>query len=637
MEQVKEAPPLPENPPRIDHLTRLESKDDIGKPEPTQRTDSLIKSDILAKPDVMAKSEIKLESFKPDSTSKLDHLPKSELPSRIPHPSKIPPHSFRKESPPRIEHLTRSEAISRPESRTEPVARMDVPPPPPPTAIPKADPVVERAHSVDRENGHYSLGSDSYSFSKESSPASSSERSTEEKDLDSEAKDRFGGMYERRSDSHSDRTRDITSPKMSFDEEFAEPSPREIMSKLARESRIRRSLDHQRAMSTESMDHSHFRNLREPQGIPTKVVPTANGEDEEVDTNPLRMLRGGAIPIRGGRGGQGMKPPSLPLPKLQFTAAAPPVAIIVTTTTVSTTNVTITTSITTTTAIPPLTTTTVLKTTQSPHATVALSRACRSESFDIPPLPSQTVFCTPAVPPRTYSNNNDSMLGHDNNSKTLSLSSTPSSFFPPKLPPRKPTRPDHLLNARPQMRKYPLLHHNDLSHSQSSSVYSVSYSVALPAKPQPVVNDCLHDLPLLPPAPPPPIDFDAEDDDDDDDNVFIACQNDCPIPSTPPPPPPSTPPSLPPRDSIRTSSMSAEHSGSSTFPRRKYRLQVVQCNLEQLGFYNHQDPFWCKTGNVSRQKYSANQSSEDLSPMSANYKTSDSVSYEDLLELALDR
>lgn len=311
MEHLKEAPPLPDNPPRTDHLTRLEHKnDDIGKPEPTQRTDSLIKSDVLAKPDIMGKSELKLDSFKSESTtSKLDHLPKSELPSRIPHPSKIPPHSFRKESPPRIEHLTRSEVISRPEiqNRTEPVARMDVPPPPPPTAIPKADPVVERAHSVDRENGHYSLGSDSYSFSKESSPASSSERSAEEKDLDSEAKDRFGGTYERRSDSHSERTRDIMSPKMSFDEEFAEPSPREIMSKLARESRIRRSMDHQRAMSTESMDHSHFRNLREPQGIPTKVVPTANGEDEEVDTNPLRMLRGGAIPIRGGRGGQGRR------------------------------------------------------------------------------------------------------------------------------------------------------------------------------------------------------------------------------------------------------------------------------------------------------------------------------------------
>lgn len=644
MEHLKEAPPLPDNPPRTDHLTRLEHKnDDIGKPEPTQRTDSLIKSDVLAKPDIMGKSELKLDSFKSESTtSKLDHLPKSELPSRIPHPSKIPPHSFRKESPPRIEHLTRSEAISRPEiqNRTEPVARMDVPPPPPPTAIPKADPVVERAHSVDRENGHYSLGSDSYSFSKESSPASSSERSAEEKDLDSEAKDRFGGTYERRSDSHSERTRDIMSPKMSFDEEFAEPSPREIMSKLARESRIRRSMDHQRAMSTESMDHSHFRNLREPQGIPTKVVPTANGEDEEVDTNPLRMLRGGAIPIRGGRGGQGMKPPSLPLPKLQFTTTAPPVAIIVTTTTISTTSVTTTITTTSLPTTTPTPTTTVLKTTQSSHATVALSRACRSESFDVPPLPSQTdLFCTPAVPPRTYSSNNDSMLGHENVSKTLSLSPNSSSFLPPKLPPRKPTRPDHLLNARPRMRKYPLLHHSDSSYSRSSSsAYSLSHPVSFTtAKPQSVVNDCLHDLPLLPPAPPPPIDFDAEDNDDDDDNVFIACQNDCPIPSTPPPPPPPNPPTLPPRDSVRTSSISTEHSGSSTFPRRKYRLQVVQCNLEQLGFYNHQDPFWCKTGNVSRQKYSANQSSEDLSPMSANYKTSDSVSYEDLLELALDR
>lgn len=309
MEHSKEAPPLPENPPRTDHLTRLEnnqSRDDIGKPEPTQRIDSLIKSDTLPKPDVVSRSEIKLDSFKSESTCKPDHQ-KSELPSRIPHPSKMPPHSFRKESPPRIELLARSESNSRSESqtRTEPVARMDVPPPPPPTAIPKAEPVVERAQSVDRENGHHSFSSDSYSFSKESSPASSSERSAEEKDLDSEAKDRLGGSTFDKS--HSERTRDLLSSKMSFDEEFAEPSPREIMSKLARESRIRRSMDHQRAMSTESMDHSHFRNLREPQGIPTKVVQTANGDDDEVDTNPLRMLRGGAIPIRGGRGGQGRR------------------------------------------------------------------------------------------------------------------------------------------------------------------------------------------------------------------------------------------------------------------------------------------------------------------------------------------
>ncbi|XP_021368719.1 tyrosine-protein kinase PR2-like isoform X1 [Mizuhopecten yessoensis] len=99
--------------------------------------------------------------------------------------------------------------------------------------------------------------------------------------------------------------RDSSSKSSSlFDEEFSEPSPREIMSKLARESRIRRSLDHQRGVVGDMGEPAPNRNLREPQGIPGKSMPSSNGDDEEVDTNPLRMLRGGAIPIRGGRAGQ---------------------------------------------------------------------------------------------------------------------------------------------------------------------------------------------------------------------------------------------------------------------------------------------------------------------------------------------
>ncbi|GAB1605928.1 activated Cdc42 kinase-like isoform X3 [Argonauta hians] len=319
IDQPKEAPPLPETAPRIDHLSRtepsnLELSNKTESSSPTSTTtsysssfklESQTKPEIAVKPEILPKTDL----------SKVDHSVKCDQPSRIPHPSKIPPptkieYSFRKESPPRLE---RSESQQQQQQRSEPLPRMDVPPPPPPTAIPKVEPVVERAYSSERENGHHNR--DSLSFSKESSPASSSERSVEDRDFDTEPRDKLfyggggGGGYDRRSDSHSERF-GISSPKMSFDEEFAEPSPREIMSKLARESRIRRSMDHQRAMSTDggSLDHSHVRNIREPQGIPTKVVPTANGEDEEVDTNPLRMLRGGAIPIRGGRG-QGRRTP----------------------------------------------------------------------------------------------------------------------------------------------------------------------------------------------------------------------------------------------------------------------------------------------------------------------------------------
>ncbi|XP_070206873.1 activated Cdc42 kinase-like isoform X2 [Littorina saxatilis] len=95
-----------------------------------------------------------------------------------------------------------------------------------------------------------------------------------------------------------------------FDEDFNEPSPREVMSKLARESRMRRNLDHQRVLSGENQDlqaASVTRTRpREPSGIPVKAT-LATGEDlekedEEVDTNPLRMLRGGAIPLRTSRG-----------------------------------------------------------------------------------------------------------------------------------------------------------------------------------------------------------------------------------------------------------------------------------------------------------------------------------------------
>ncbi|XP_063410583.1 activated Cdc42 kinase-like isoform X18 [Mytilus trossulus] len=90
-------------------------------------------------------------------------------------------------------------------------------------------------------------------------------------------------------------------------EDFSEPSPREIMNKLARESRIRRSLDHQRGVISGS-EEGPSRNIREPQGIPGKgAMSSSTGGDEDVETNPLRMLRGGAIPIRGGRVGQGRR------------------------------------------------------------------------------------------------------------------------------------------------------------------------------------------------------------------------------------------------------------------------------------------------------------------------------------------
>ncbi|XP_052761120.1 activated Cdc42 kinase-like isoform X2 [Mya arenaria] len=125
-----------------------------------------------------------------------------------------------------------------------------------------------------------------------------------------------------KSNSQSDVSQSSASKFTFFDEEMADPSPREIMSKLARESRLRRSLDHQRGPSGDG-ETTPNRNLREPQGIPGKTFAAASsGEvEEEVDTNPLRMLRGGVIPVRGGRAGSGMSTnkPTLRHPKLHFT------------------------------------------------------------------------------------------------------------------------------------------------------------------------------------------------------------------------------------------------------------------------------------------------------------------------------
>lgn len=129
-------------------------------------------------------------------------------------------------------------------------------------------------------------------------------------DLPDEKPDRLNTSFEsgRKSTSPSEESQSSSSKISFFDEEVSDPSPREIMSKLARESRLRRSLDHQRGGGDADVVVM-TRNIREPQGIPAKKpsIPAATEEEEEVDTNPLRMLRGGMIPVRGGRGGSGRR------------------------------------------------------------------------------------------------------------------------------------------------------------------------------------------------------------------------------------------------------------------------------------------------------------------------------------------
>lgn len=320
--------------------------------------------------------------------------------------------------------------------------------------------------------------------------------------------------------------------KSLFDEEFTEPSPREIMSRLARESRIRRSLDHHRM--SDGQDYSAQRNLREPQGIPGK---TTSSSEVEVDTNPLRMLRGGAIPIRSSRGAAGTtaKPSSLRYPKLQFGRL--------------------------------------------------LSDPGPQEDEE-----SEPGRVPPPVPQR-------------------SISHVETVTNPLPLPPRKAIRPG-VLNAKPHARKYPLVITN------SGLVPSPESSPVPPLDSAPhVFAPYLHDpSPDLPPAPPPPIFLAA---DHNEDNVFDV------------------------EDSAQLTAMLANRdggqSGSSTFPRRKFGLNNVQCNLEQLGFYNHEDPFWFKPVVLPERTHSDNDFTEEIRPIPASYKTSDNVSYEDLLDFALDR
>lgn len=323
-------------------------------------------------------------------------------------------------------------------------------------------------------------------------------------------------------------------PKSFFDEDFSEPSPREIMSKL-REKRVTRSLDHQRGVSGDG-EPAPTRSLREPQGIPGKgpSAPSTPAEEEEVDTNPLRMLRGGAIPIRTGRGAPGTNTKhSLRYPKLQFS---------------------------------------------NPQFQRMISDPgdrWRQRHFN--PDPADVA---PAVPPRTYS------CSDSNNNNTV------------PLPPRDPLRPSSL-HSRPRERKYPLLL-SPQSPGRTSFSYSVSYR-------QPSSSSHVHEPPPdLPPAPPTPLhqEFDA-----DDDNVFSS----------------SSPPRSPLLKPVQR-------------PVRKYYVGNVQCSLDQLGFYNKLDPFWVQTVVLPERSYSDNESSEDVSPLLlVNYKNSENVSYEDLLDFALDR
>ncbi|XP_050414468.1 activated Cdc42 kinase-like isoform X1 [Patella vulgata] len=232
----------------------------------------------------------------------------SEIPTRDirPTPPKPMPKPRIDIKRPEIPPMHRSEIPvpkPRPEvnvNRVEPVPRFSVPSPecsPKDLKVEKKSSVIlpssptESVKPYDREIVKKSIEIVRMDSPDDIVDKPSEEENSAEKDLSSEAE----------SEPAEEKKESIINSLFN-DDDIAEPTPREIMNKLARESRLRRTADHQRGVTGEEL--SAARKLREPQGIPVKSVPLATAEeDDEVDTNPLRMLRGGALPLRSSRGG----------------------------------------------------------------------------------------------------------------------------------------------------------------------------------------------------------------------------------------------------------------------------------------------------------------------------------------------
>ena len=396
-----------------------------------------------------------------------------------------------------------------------------------------------------------------------------------------------------RAESETKETDSITASL--FTDDFSEPSPREIMSKLARESRIRRSLDHQRGILGPGMGDltdTQKKNLREPSGIPVKSLPSPTTEEEEVDTNPLRMLRGGAIPIRGGHGAVGTtskssSSSSLRYPKLSFSHVQ-----------------------------------------LQPHASEPPCNGWHGE----PSAENVTESEAPAIPPRTYSCSDSTSLN------------------PLPLPPRKPVF-SGTLNAKPCERRYPL----SVGSKDDCGRMPLARHLSCPA-PRSECASMHGSTPHLPPPPPPPLhrDFETEEEDDsvfrsNHDNVFrsnhdnVSRSNHDNVSRSnhgngsrseqPTPPPPSL---------NRSSLAVADGVGGEELkvvlpPPGRMSINKVKCSLEQLGFFDDRDPFWVARLLLPPQPQPGGVC-DDVGPMLlAHYKDSGSVSYEDLLDIAYDR
>ena len=169
------------------------------------------------------------------------------------------------------------------------------------------------------------------------------------------------------------------------------------------------------------------------------------------------------------------------------------------------------------------------------------------------------------------------------------------------LPPRRPLRPS--VTRPPRQRKYPLdlsnygLHHQeDTGRNGSDSESHVSVASLTLSQRQ---CDATRDT---------------------DDGVFSGSDSSS---------------ILEPKSDVATASPS--HCLRSGAAPAQFSVKSVSCSAAQLGLFDNKDSFWSQKVNFDEMATESDSDLGDDSPaMSGRYKTSDNVSYEDLLEFALD-
>ena len=178
------------------------------------------------------------------------------------------------------------------------------------------------------------------------------------------------------------------------------------------------------------------------------------------------------------------------------------------------------------------------------------------------------------------------------------------------LPPRRPLRPS--VNRPPRQRKYPLdlsnyghhHHQEDTARNGSDSENHISVASV-------TLSRCQS----------PPTSTDLSLTRESDDGVFSGSDSSS---------------ILEPRSELAMASPS--HCLHPAAASAQFSVKSVSCSAAELGLFDNKDSFWSQKVNFDEM---ATESDSDLgdenSPsMSGRYKTSDNVSYEDLLEFALD-